>query len=77
MRRITPEVVRLQVMWAYRSPPDTGPRAQHPEEPPSNNIFRALVDWSDVDDAALVLWVWAEITRWPPCFGGGRNPPLR
>ena len=52
----------VQVMWAYRSPPDTGPRAQHPKEPPSNNIFCALVDWSDGYDAALVLWVWAEIT---------------
>eukprot|EP00956_Cyclotella_meneghiniana_P037447 scaffold138964_cov104-Cyclotella_meneghiniana.AAC.1 len=48
-------------MWAYRSPPDTGPRAQHPEEPPSNIIFRALVDWSDGYDAALVLWVWGRL----------------
>ena len=54
----------VQVMWAYslQNPPDTGPRAQYPKEPPSNNIFCALVDWSDGYDAALVLWVWAEIT---------------
>eukprot|EP00956_Cyclotella_meneghiniana_P011295 scaffold15919_cov90-Cyclotella_meneghiniana.AAC.5 len=60
---------------AYRSPPDTGPRAQHPKETLMDIFVRPLGYWSAGYEA--VFGGFGRNHHGPPCFGGGRNPPLR